>query len=409
MKRFRVLIILQIKRYLKVFPGLLFAALALVLVVSGIALTGSKLLNSTSAESITKEGGEGSKIPVGITAEDSSNGMNMVKTMIKNMESVNTILDLQYVSEIEGRKLLDQESIAVLIIIREGTISGIMSGDNMPIEIMFPRNSGYEAAIFKEFADAAINMLSASQAAIYSVYDFYEDYGKYNLRKDAVDRLNMYYIAAALNRENIYDQEEVVATGELSVEEYYKCGGLALFAMFFVIILTNVMKRSSRDISSRLRLTGTGDVKQIVAGMIGIVVSFILIIVIMLVGIVLCTDLLEISLALKILFYMIPISVVISAFGIMVCRLTDNSMAQVMFLFISALVQGFVTGCFVPKLLLPEVLEPIAALFPAHYMIELLSGLYIRNNMPQCVGMLFLYTVLFVVIGAALNRKGKVS
>jgi len=440
MKRFVILIGLELKRYIRALPKLFLFAVILLLVVCGIALTGNKILNGTSTDSvkglvqditspdklITDSGEtedsreaekngqteESGKISAALAVQDESKMMRLAKNMLENMDSVSSALNIQYVTEEEGRELLKGGDIVVLIIIRDKTVSGIMHGDNIPIEILFPENSGYEAAIFKEFADAAVNILSSAQAAVYSVYDFYDAYQQYPLRGGAIDRLNTAYIKTALNRSDIYQETEVVVTGELSIVEYYICGGLILFVMFFSIMLAGFMGRSSRDISARLKMAGTGYYEQVTAAFAAPVCICMLLILIAAAGTAGAKLLWPESL--EMLSYgqiwgtavlMLPVSITVCAFALMICRFTEHVMAQVMLIFLASVLQGFVTGCFIPKLLLPEVLEDISGFLPAHYMIELLSGVFTGKISFANIFVLLVFTLLFMEITALLEKN----
>ena len=50
--------------------------------------------------------------------------------MLDKMDSVNTILDIDYVSAKEGKHLLEENKVAVLIRIPENTVKSIMNGEN---------------------------------------------------------------------------------------------------------------------------------------------------------------------------------------------------------------------------------------------------------------------------------------
>lgn len=430
MKRSGMLIKLEIKKYLKAFPRLFGAAVMLTLVVCGIGVMGDRVLNSTATDNVEslikdmtaenkfkdsgeeKKAEENGKISAALVIQDDSRAMKLARSMLENMDSVNSTLTIQYVSEKEGKRLLERGEIVVLIIIRDDTMAGIMDGENIPVEIRFPKDSGYEAAIFKEIADAAVKMLSSAQASIYSVYDFYDAYGKYRLRSGAIERLNLAYIKTALSREEIYQESEVAVTGELSVLEYYICGGLVLFAMFFSVMLIYFMGRSGRDISVRLKMAGTGYSAQIAASLAG--PSFICMIVFIVAGAVLTglkifrQDILKDAAFGQIwgaVFLMLPVALTVCAFALMVCRFTDNAMARVMIVFIVSLLQGLIAGCFIPKLLLPDLMEKIAGFLPAYYMIELLSGVFTGRISAGAIAMLFVFTMMFMEITVALESS----
>lgn len=424
MKRFFVLAGLEIKRYVKIFPILLFSAIVLGIVVCGIAITGQKTLDGAAIEDVDSlvndmtaaaESEEGeSKISAALVIQDQNKAIPYAKKLLENMESVQAMLNIRYVDEEEGERLLENGEIVVLIIIREKTISGIMHGDNIPVEVKFPEDSGYEAVIFKEFADAAINMLSASQAAIYSVYDFYKEYGEYDNKGDAIDHLNMAYISAALNRHKVFEAEEVMITGEVTTSQYYLAGSVVLFVLFFSIMLVHFMERKGRNIAAGLKQSGTGYLAQNLAALIGPVLTYLSLAVLL--ACVLSVynregaiKVLSTGQIWQIVLLMLPMACAISAFTLMICRFTSHSMAQVMSLFLAALMQGFVAGCFVPKILLPKQLGVIAGYLPAGHMIEAVTGVFTGSIRLQSVVVMLGFAVIFYAIATGLEYRRKNS
>ena len=117
MKRFVMLLRLEIKKYRKGFPGLLLSAAILCLIVFGMALMGQQLISGVG--SITQENGQEqkkdsksfkTKISAAIVIEDESKAMKLAAMMLDKMDSVNTILDIDYVSAKEGKHLLEERT-----------------------------------------------------------------------------------------------------------------------------------------------------------------------------------------------------------------------------------------------------------------------------------------------------------
>ena len=126
MKRFVVLAGLELKRYIKALPKLVIFAAVLILVVSGIALTGNKILSGTSIDSVKElveditspdkvitddSETENGKISAALVVQDESKAMRLAKNMLESMDSVSTALDIRYVTEEEGTELLDRKSV----------------------------------------------------------------------------------------------------------------------------------------------------------------------------------------------------------------------------------------------------------------------------------------------------------
>ncbi len=423
MKRFLMLTFLEVKRYIKAFPTLLFAAVVLGIVVCGIGITGQKTLDGAAIEDVeglvdditASSDSANGKITAALVIQDESKAIPYAKKLLEKMESIQALLNICYVDEEEGERMLADGEAAVLIIMREKTISGIMHGDNIPVEVKFPEDSGYEAVIFKEFADAAINMLSASQAAVYSVYDFYDEYDEYDNKGDAIDYLNMAYISAALNRHKLFEQQEVMVTGEVTTSQYYLAGSIVLFVLFYSIMLVHFMERRGNNVSVGLKRSGTGYWLQNLGALVGPVLTYMGMSV-LLALIMTCynkdgeaLDVITNGQIWQIIGLMLPMGLMVSAFTLMICRLTGNTMAQIMCLFLVSLMQGFVAGCFVPKILLPEQLGVVASYLPAGHMINAVTSVFVEGQMAESVAILCGFAVVFYVIAVLTDIRRKNS
>ena len=414
MKRWRMLLLLEFKRYGKALPGIVTAILILVFVVGAMAVSGQYLMQTMTVEDVqdlSQESGE-SKISAAIAIQDKSRAVNFVKSMIKNINSVDALLNIQYVEEEEGLRLLEEQKISVLMIVREKTISGIMNGENVPIEVVFPDHSGYEAAIFKEFADAAVRMLSVTQAAIYSIYDLYDEYDVYEYKDGAIERMNVDYIKSVLGREFIYQEETVSTTGEVPMSLYYLCGSLVLFSLFLPIMLLFVGKSKKDNLSAMLFRSGTGHIKQVVAELIPIVSVYLLIGVLFggvctvgkLTGAVWMKDISLLQIW-SLVVTIIPVGLLNGAYALFVCRWIRSIFGQVMFLFLTGLFQGVVTGCLIPTLLLPKALAAWGKFTLADGMKKSFLSVFSGETAVDEFCIMLLESVIFILAAAWMERK----
>lgn len=249
MTRFKTLLQLNIKRTFRALPQLIFGATALIFLVSAVAFCGNKFLYGTLSEVAT-----GEKFPVGIIMEDTSKIANTVSDALLGMKEVNDNLEIKFTTKDEAISMLEDGSIIAAIHIPKDTAKNIINGKNTPMNIIFPEDSGFEAIIIKELADCVTNMLSSSQAAIYSIYDFYEDMDADDMIDDALLRMNLRYISIAATGNHMFDKTVVTATGSIPLMTYYICGALVLFIMLFGINCFNSRLTLSSYSSKRLSL-----------------------------------------------------------------------------------------------------------------------------------------------------------
>ncbi len=373
MKRFKVLTLLEIKKSIKMFPKLIPGAVFTFVIVFAIALFANGVLNEK--HEISSE----SRIKIGVVSYDDSTMMDIAKGFLTSQESITESLDLIFMDEDEAERRLENNELMAVMIIPDNVIKDIISGKNTPVEVRFPTNAGYEAAAFKEIGDAAVNLLASSQAGIYSVYDFYKENNRKSYIDDALDRLNERYIKTVLLREGFFENTTVVATGELGVMEYYIISGMILFLFLFGINSIVFSKEHTKEAVAMLEYNKVGISKQLIARLAGIMSNYIIITFLVLTGMKIVADI-DVLLYLKLFFAMLPVIIAVSAILLLLQVCVSGKSASVMILFFAVMFQGFVTGSFIPKIMLPDVVGSVSRFTPAYYMIEQIKNVYMGNG-----------------------------
>ncbi len=389
--RFAMLIRLEIKRTLKLMPKMIISAIILLALVAGITIGANGLL-SEGVELETE-----SKITIGVVCLEQSRLMDYAKRIIDSTESINSVVDLRFVDEDEANYMLKNGEAMAVVVIPDNVISDIMKGKNTPMEVKFPDNAGYEAAMFKEIAETAVNMLSTAQAAIYSVYDFYEENFEDDNIDDALDRLNAKYIKTVLFRESLFDNTTVVVTGELSVVEYYVISGVVIFMFLLGMNVVSLISSYKKEVLIFLRQNGVGELKQIIARIISMSLIYLLIgliIMILMVVFGVC----ELGVVLRILCTILPASILVSSVVLCVYVWLQNKSSTVIVLFLFTIIQGFVTGAFVPEVMLPDAVSSASRFVPAKYIIEMFKGAYQNNLSLMMVNLLIVLVISIIVI-----------
>lgn len=396
MKRFLILTKLEVKKSIKAVIKMLAGTCLMFLVAVGISMIATNMLSGSNMENAAKIG-------IAVVSDEESKLFDMAFGILESTESVSDNINLLRLSKKEAKRMLESGEVMAIMYIPKDVIQGIISGENTPISIEFDENAGYEAAIFKELADSAANMLSCSQASIYSVYDFYKEYRHKREIEDALDRLNKSYIATILMRDSAFEREKVYVTGELGVSEYYVISGIVLFLFLFGINQVAFIEPYKKEVEVMLAQNECSILKQVIAKIVGMMSVY------------MC-----IALVIAILFLVYTGSVTrfFCVFGIMLLLgLLTNSMvmflqtlsgsrqAAVMSVFFVTIIQGFITGSFVPSLMLPDAVNNLAKFMPAHYMIEEMKIYYLNEsgfmgNTMVIAGM----SILFISLSAFVKK-----
>lgn len=396
MKRFLTLIKLEIKKSLKALPKLLTGTLLLILTVTAIALTANNLLGK-SEESESSEKSESSEafVDIGVVCMDDSWIMDIAKGMLLGNKKITGVVNFEFTDYDKAMEALSDNEYMAVVIIPENAVDDIISGDNTPFQVIFPKNAGYEAAAIREVADSAVKLLASAQAGVYSVYDFYGAHNKRLYRAAATARLNERYIEAVLELEDFFKDTTVVATGSLDIMEYYTLSGIILFIMLFGMNTITFRESYKKEIVTALSQSGTGTLKQTAAGFLGILSVYGVICVFLTAVLCVFADL-GIWLTIKLLLGMLPVIMTASAMVLLVQTLIKYKPAAIMAMFLVSVFQSFVTGGFIPQIMLPKVIEAIGKLTPAYYMLKEISAIYLNSS-----GIL-LNTIILLLITAAL-------
>ena len=408
MTRFKILLQLNIKRTFRALPQLIFGATALIFLVSAVAFCGNKFLYG-SLSSIT----EGEKMTVGVILDDDSKIATTVVDALLGMKEVTENLDIIFTTKDDAiQKLKDNEIIAA-IHIPEDTAKHIIDGTNTPMNIIFPENSGFEAVIIKEVADSAGTMLSSVQAGIYTIYDFYEDHGQDDMIDSALVRMNLKYINVTATSGNMFENTTVTATGSIPIMTYYICGALVLFILLFGINCYNSRLTLSNYTSKKLSLHKTPVLCQGLSTYISTYIGQFTAIVIVAIPSVFILRMFNLTLTrpgIVGLIFSIPIFILISsALVYLISSITEHVTGQIMITFVSTIIMCFISGCFIPTIMLPDILQVIDKFLPTHYMIafcsKFLSGTFDLANLLICIAYAIGIFALGLVITIQRRRK----
>ena len=110
------------------------------------------------------------------------------------------------------------------------------------------------------------------------------------------------------------------------------------------------------------------------------------------------------------LLIIVPLfSLISSAFVFLIAALTKHTTGQIMTTFFATITMCFISGCFIPTIMLPDIVETISYILPTHYMIRFcssfLSGSFDLFSLIICI----LYGALIFIAGllATLSSRRK--
>lgn len=398
MIRFKTLLKLNIKRAFHSLPQLIFGATALIFLVSAVAFCGSNFLYGGLSGEASKE-----TFSIGVVMEDTSEIADTITNAVLGMSDVNENIDFNFVSRQEAMEMLKDGKVLAAVVIPEDTVYNIIHGKNTPMTVVFPENSGFEAVLLKEITDSLSTMLSSAQAGIYSIYDFYENHSANSEKDEALARMNMKYINIVATGNQMFDEETVSATGNIPLMTYYICGGLVLFAMLFGINFYSFLRVTPPEASKRLSLSGTGCFLQGLSLYISILLSGFCAILIVAVPAVFIMSIFGLTLSIEGivgLILTIPMLLLVgSAFIFAISSATEHNLSRILLTFFVTLIMCFVSGCFIPTIMLPDILQSVSILLPTHYMIDFASNALAGDMKASSFFICFLWAIVLFFAG----------
>ena len=231
------------------FPRMLFQAILLMMIIGVIAFCGVRGLERDPLAA---------SIDIAVVVQEDNRMTQMALAYVENMESVSSYCHFQQTTEEEGFDLLRKGKIAVLVLLPEQLVEGIMNGRNPSVDIYFPRNARLEAMLFRELTESGEGLLRAAQAQIYGANDTASAYGLQEQLSKMEAEIDSYNLAFALDRMALFDTEQVSVFGSMNVVQFYAASGAVLFLLLTGMALYPVMQREPTAIRKQLERQGTG-------------------------------------------------------------------------------------------------------------------------------------------------------
>ncbi|MCM1387315.1 MAG: ABC transporter permease [Bacillus sp. (in: Bacteria)] len=391
---------LELKRTIKLLPAMLLEAVLLLGILGAVTFGASKLLYKDSPII---------QITVAVIEEEENPLTNLALHYIQSMESIAATCRFLIVPEDEGFTMLEDGSAAAALVLPGGMIDGIMSGNNVPVQVYFPENAGVESALLKELTDAGVQMLRVAQAQIYGIYDTAKNYDTLEQLSVLEGDIDSYNLAFALERLALFQTKEISATGNLSAVQYAAASGMIFFLLMLGMACYPVMQSYPAVLQGQLMRQGIGAGRQCagkwLCGLCSMSVGFFCFFF-------LIKGLLQISghadwlpkAGIRRGMLCLLIILCVTTFVYFIFQLADNGTAAILLLFFLSIVMIYCSGGFVPAAFLPKAVAKVGRFLPTTYLIEAAGSLYLAKTPWRTIGVLTLYTAVF---GAAAYGMGK--
>ena len=155
------------------------------------------------------------------------------------MEDIAAYCAFRSASPQEAERLLSQGAVSAVLWLPEDFIGSILSGENRAPAVETPAGRPLEAAMVRWLASSSADMITTAQAGIYAVLGWYDGLASPPIDRDrAVLEINMRYLQYAFSRSDLFREESLSPTGQLSLGDHYAVGSLLCLFLLLTPLLS---------------------------------------------------------------------------------------------------------------------------------------------------------------------------
>ena len=402
MKLFLTYFRLQLRRAARLLPRMLAVTLLLAVLtaLSALLVAGLHAGDEAAAEPVR----------IGLVGDLEENMLAEGLQMIESMDSSRFSIRFEPMDETEAAAALRRGRIDGYAVIPAGFAEAMMLGEHRPIRyVSASGGADLGAQLMRELAETISRLVLETENAVYGAQDYVAD----NLPEVnpywAGDMLVFRYALRLMDRERLYDLETVDPDGALSLPGYYLCGLSLLFLMLWAISCAPLFAGRSRELGRLLQADGLGAAGQVLA-------EFLSYVLLMLCGLLAAGVLAGLLLGRfglrfpelegglpRFVLGALPTALMLCALQFLLFELAGGTVGGVLLQFLSAVLQGYLAGCFYPTSMFPEGLRRFGAALPAGAGMARLQALLLHSSAG--IGAVWLWLALLLTAAALLRRR----
>ncbi len=400
----------QLKRVIKALPGI--CLLTVVLTVSLLVLLKAMLFVDNNKE-------EKQIVQVGIVGDLSDSYLGMGINVIKNMDGVKSMVEIDSMTQEEAMEQFAAGEISAVLLVPDGFVDSILTGENKQITyITSEEAAGLGGLLVNEVVSAISGMVTTTQSCVYAMQMYLLENDKREYVAEATRGVNEAYIAAVLNRMDIYELQLLGVSNKISTMGHLFSGILLLLMMLWGIHCVCLMVREEDSLLRILHVKGLRSEKQVLAEVAAysILQCFSLFCVfgcLLLLKDVLGLsvrewDILETGDKLGFICGLIPVVLTISTMQAFLYELVTNVVNGVLLQFVVAVSMAYISGCIYPLSFFPKMVQHVAAYSPAGVALRYMQKGLTQQSVWSELLVLVLYSVVFIGLHI-IRRKCRIT
>ena len=395
---------LQLRRALRLLPRMLAVTLLLAVLTAMAALLLSGLRDGEDEREPVRIGLAGN-----LEEADIAEGLEL----LKSIDSSRFSLSFEPMDEAEAAQALRRGEIAGYAVIPEGFAEALMIGETRPVTyVSASGGADLGAKLTRELVETVSALVLETENAVYGAQDLTADFVPGRNPYRVGDRLVVQYAVRIIDRSRLFHLEKAETEQTLSLPAYYLCGVSLAFLMLWSISCAPLFAGRSRELGKLLQASGLRSVGQVLA-------EYLSYLLLMLCGLLAAAALAGVLLrrfgiavpelegsgfrgAASLLLSSLPTVLMICALQFFLYELAGGGVGGVLLQFLSAVVQGYLAGCFYPASFFPEGMRRFGELLPAGAGMAQMKGALLGEG---AAGPVWLWLAGFLLLSALLRFR----
>ena len=395
---------LQFKRVLRFFPFvatvsvLLFLALALI-------LNNAIFLDSNSEEK--------QRFRIAIVGDSEDTYLDLALKAVETFDSSRFAIAFDRLDEETAQNELRKGSISAYIVMPDGFVRSALRGNLKPIKYITTTGTSELSSIFKDELTAIISsVLKEAQKGVYGLGNALRENVQSVTTSEHMNSFSIEYLTFILDRNNLYNTNELGISDNITLPEYLLCGISVLFLLLMGLPYAPVFVKNDYSLNKKLIIRGDKNYKQVLCEYFSYFLANLLLVCLLLLVISIAGSVMNdifsgfippVSEIPSIILKIIPAILVLTALTFLFFELSENIVTGVLLYFFSTIALCYISGCFYPIYTFPQVIQDISAFLPTglsrSYFANCITGSSYLNAL-----WLILYSVVFLSIAILLRR-----
>lgn len=351
------------------------------------------------AQKIRLASADGEPVQIGYAAQESML-IRMAVSYVENMEAVKGLCRFVPVEEEEGKARLAEGELGALLMLPENMIEGILSGSNEPANLYLVENPSPAGLVFEELANAATGLLAVAQAEIYAAHALTEYFqvAPYGLEQ-MYQELDTFNLRIVTEREQYFRFRQLSETGNTGFAVYYAGAFFTIYLLVAGMFLGSFLKRGREEMRLLQKRGGVSYAAQLL-GRSCILVGCLLLL-LLVTGLMWISDsvreALRISWSLQGMLLVVLAVFCAASWLQFIYLFAESERSAILPAGFAAVFLCYLSGCFVPSALLPEVVNRLAVIMPTTYIKAAFTAVFSGNNTAflKTAAFLCLFSVVF--------------